>query len=201
MQFLVYLAVLMVSVSTVLLEIHWLTTPPPQPNPAQGASVARPKAEGPNAELSSIYPKRLEPTQPTAQSNGAPTTSGKAPADAATSSSDNARNAQAYAPAPLQNDEGAPARSTNRCDIQACAGAYKSFRASDCTYQPFEGPRRVCSKVPGQRADREQAEGPRYRAGSSHEDLREPSRRARRDSEEDDDGADDMFRFRWRRPW
>jgi hypothetical protein len=29
MQFLVYLTLLMVSVSTVLLEIHWLTTPPP----------------------------------------------------------------------------------------------------------------------------------------------------------------------------
>jgi membrane peptidoglycan carboxypeptidase len=31
------------------------------------------------------------------------------------------------------------------CDVQACAGTYGSFRASDCTYQPFSGgPRRLC---------------------------------------------------------
>ena len=34
MQFLVYLTVLMVSISTVLLEVHWLTSPAPQPKPA-----------------------------------------------------------------------------------------------------------------------------------------------------------------------
>ena len=31
MQFLVYLTVLMVSVSTILLEVHWLTSPAPPP--------------------------------------------------------------------------------------------------------------------------------------------------------------------------
>ena len=30
------------------------------------------------------------------------------------------------------------------CDYQACARTYQSFRASDCTYQPYGGPRRVC---------------------------------------------------------
>jgi hypothetical protein len=33
-----------------------------------------------------------------------------------------------------------------RCDIQACETRYRSFRASDCTYQPFDGPRRFCDK-------------------------------------------------------
>jgi penicillin-binding protein 1A len=33
------------------------------------------------------------------------------------------------------------------CDYQACSSFYHSFRASDCTYQPFEGgPRQVCEK-------------------------------------------------------
>jgi hypothetical protein len=33
-----------------------------------------------------------------------------------------------------------------RCDIGACSSAYRSFRASDCTYQPYSGPRRLCTR-------------------------------------------------------
>lgn len=33
-----------------------------------------------------------------------------------------------------------------RCNIDACAAAYRSFRTSDCTYQPTNGPRRLCTK-------------------------------------------------------
>jgi len=35
----------------------------------------------------------------------------------------------------------------DRCDYQACANAYESFRPSDCTYQPFSGPRRFCDRA------------------------------------------------------
>jgi 1A family penicillin-binding protein len=31
-----------------------------------------------------------------------------------------------------------------RCDYHACASRYRSFRPSDCTYQPYSGPRRIC---------------------------------------------------------
>ena len=34
--------------------------------------------------------------------------------------------------------------SPRSCDYQACSSAYQSFRASDCTYQPYTGTRRVC---------------------------------------------------------
>jgi membrane peptidoglycan carboxypeptidase len=30
------------------------------------------------------------------------------------------------------------------CDVKACGGNYHSFRASDCTYQPWSGPRQIC---------------------------------------------------------
>jgi membrane peptidoglycan carboxypeptidase len=30
------------------------------------------------------------------------------------------------------------------CDVHACAERYRSFRASDCTYQSFSGERRLC---------------------------------------------------------
>jgi hypothetical protein len=31
-----------------------------------------------------------------------------------------------------------------RCNYEACARAYRSFRASDCTYQPYSGRRKLC---------------------------------------------------------
>jgi len=33
-----------------------------------------------------------------------------------------------------------------QCDIAACTAAYHSFRPGDCTYQPSNGPRRLCTK-------------------------------------------------------
>ncbi len=264
MQFLVYLTVLMVSVSTVLLEIHWLTTPPPQPSLTVQASARapRPMVEGPNAELSPVYPKKLEPVRPAqAQSNvqntvglaaagntaagaetaqkpfaettGAVTRSddtGKTAAKLETvqkpvaettgaatraddpskiksaAASDSAHNAQAYAAQPNQNKRDETTTSNNRCDVQAC-GAYKSFRASDCTYQPFDGPRRVCGKAPEQRANREQREEPQRRSLSRREDSSEDSRNVDRKTrwrvyeEDDDDEADDIVMFGRSRRW
>lgn len=30
------------------------------------------------------------------------------------------------------------------CPVAACAARYRTFRASDCTFQPFDGPRKRC---------------------------------------------------------
>jgi membrane peptidoglycan carboxypeptidase len=38
------------------------------------------------------------------------------------------------------NGQGAPPS----CNISACSRAYRSFRPSDCTYQPYSGSRRLC---------------------------------------------------------
>lgn len=32
------------------------------------------------------------------------------------------------------------------CDIEACMAAYRSFRVLDCTFQPYDGPRRLCTR-------------------------------------------------------
>nr|WP_246329584.1 PBP1A family penicillin-binding protein [Chthonobacter rhizosphaerae] len=32
------------------------------------------------------------------------------------------------------------------CNVDLCSRAYRSFRASDCTYQPWRGPRRICER-------------------------------------------------------
>ena len=33
-----------------------------------------------------------------------------------------------------------------KCDVDACALAYRSFTSEDCTYQPLDGPRRLCTR-------------------------------------------------------
>ncbi|MGD9616772.1 MAG: PBP1A family penicillin-binding protein [Alphaproteobacteria bacterium] len=55
------------------------------------------------------------------------------------------------APAAEARTETVPAASSGasspaQCDYRACARAYRSFRASDCTYQPYSGPRRICER-------------------------------------------------------
>jgi hypothetical protein len=221
MQFLVYITVLMVSVSTVLLEIHWLTSPPPQPQPAvqtANATAPRPKVEGPNAALSPIYPTSPQasptdksaanapPAEMPAGTSAAVETSAKAepvqkPAAETTGvavRADDTGEPAAGASVPTSSADRAPdsgaqtvsAGSNNRCNIQACSSAYKSFRESDCTYQPFEGPRRFCEKPPeaGRRLVREENTVPAARRLAKDTELRE----LRRMRQLDDDDADDI---------
>jgi len=50
-------------------------------------------------------------------------------------------DAQAVPPAPV-----AAPKPEVTCNIEACTAAYRTFTASDCTYQPIGGPRRLCTK-------------------------------------------------------
>jgi len=233
MQFLVYLTVLMVSISTVLLEVHWLTSPPPQPKSAvqatQAANVsAQPrKVEGPTAALSPVYPKPAEttpaaqssapqsqPQQSQVSSNPAPAPVAVAvnpePQKSATETTGVAARADEIRESATASAASVSATtSNNRCDVQACAGAYQSFRASDCTYQPFEGPRRVCEKAPGQRTARDQTERVERRQWSRNRDVpprysdRAIGRRVYDDPDEsadDDDDSDRISIFRTRGP-
>ena len=115
MQFLVYLTILMVSISTVLLEIHWLTTPAPQPKPAVQASAPppRPKVEGPSAALSPVYPKKLEPAQP------APSTQNKVQNTVDTAAPSNTAVKAEAAQKPVAETTGAAPRSDDRSKSQS----------------------------------------------------------------------------------
>ena len=48
----------------------------------------------------------------------------------------------------IMNEPAAPAAGAPQplCDVTACAAAYHSFTASDCTYMPSAGVRRLCTK-------------------------------------------------------
>ena len=96
------------------------------------------------------------------------------------------QSAKAEEPSAQKTAQGAVEHISNRCDVQACASAYASFRASDCTYQPFEGARRVCTAPPSQRS----AQGTRPERIALPR-LREAGPRASRSIESlDDDDTD-----------
>jgi hypothetical protein len=225
MQFLVYLTVLMVSISTVLLEVHWLTTPSPQPKPVVQTAppLPVPKAEGPSAALSPIYPKKPEAVQATANpqppATQAPVQQSQAPVNSApvTPNPPAATTGMATRAEDTAQPPGAPATTAaarkvdrqastvppeaatagNRCDVHACASAYKSFRASDCTYQPYEDERRLCTKQPvaarsAARETGDEAAATRRRARDVELRDRQVDRHVRslRDDEDEDDRAD-----------
>jgi penicillin-binding protein 1A len=53
------------------------------------------------------------------------------------------REALATPAAGVLVDDSAPPQS---CNITACSRSYRSFRPSDCSYQPYFGERRLCEK-------------------------------------------------------
>jgi penicillin-binding protein 1A len=58
---------------------------------------------------------------------------------------------------PASDDQaGAAPHASNLCDLQACASTYHSFRAADCTYQPYSGGARRLCPMPARTAAAEQ---------------------------------------------
>jgi BA14K-like protein len=149
MKFIVYVAILLVAAAGLALGLDLLTAPPKklEANAAKPVSAAvrqipitqataqeNVQANGdPNRQLTPIYPAapgkdlpiKDTPVQAAAKEPPVPATNGSAP------------------PAPLS----VPAQtvaSGGACNVDACTAAYRSFRASDCSYQPFEGERKFC---------------------------------------------------------
>jgi cytoskeletal protein RodZ len=129
MSYILYLVVLIVSISSVVFGVDWLAKAP-QPSPpatqtamVRSATPARAKTADNKAKL--IVTDTAKPDAATAATADTPTR----PV---------AGNKTAVAVSQASN---APA-----CNVQACEAAYHTFRASDCTYQPYDGPRRFCNK-------------------------------------------------------
>lgn len=222
MAFLAYVAILLVSISGILLELNWLTQPKLDAKPAMHAMSAPPsaavrrvvaKVDRPNAERDPVYPKQADAPPAIEMSAEAPKAA-TAPAvaevpmpparpqEAEQANAGDPPPAAAAQPQAIANAslaEKASVTAKLQCDVAACAGAYTSFRESDCTFQPYEGPRRLCAAPPA--AQQRSAErGPRREASRLDRDARysDPGadRRAPprlRDSEldvDDGDGSD-----------
>jgi hypothetical protein len=109
-------AVLVVAVCNIVFGLTWVSATGPQTRPA--AAIVG--------------------------TGAAPLAAGQtAPANAGVLQTD---GSDAAAPTRAPIAPAAGERAQPKCDVNACAEAYRSFRASDCTYQPSGGPRRLCSK-------------------------------------------------------
>jgi BA14K-like protein len=102
---------------------------------------AKPAADTKPAAEAAVTPQQTQPPAPAQQaSQPAPPQMAAATPDDRGEPQQRAAAAAAPAAAPVAQ------QAAGHCDIQTCTQAYSSFRASDCTYQPFSGPRRVCGK-------------------------------------------------------
>lgn len=124
-----YSAVVLVAAGSVVMGLDWMSAPmPPMPAPKNVVFAPPPPPPPPRATAtSSPTPNASQSLNQSPSVNAAPAASVAAPV------------APPIAP-PLA------AAVKIRCDADACAAAYRSFRESDCTYNPSYGPRRLCTK-------------------------------------------------------
>ena len=137
MSFLVYFFVLLVAAGSVIFGLDMtqapLNPPPYATLPATAARSATPQVARAPAPASTVGVQTSPATTASVATKG------------------NAATAMASA----THEEATPAKTTDapvtavagRCNIEACSAAYHSFRASDCTYQPYDGERRACTKT------------------------------------------------------
>jgi len=156
-----YIVVLVVSVTSVLFGLDWLSTPlPPHAKPPVHVAVSTqapsPQAQAPRAAnaIKSTAPAeaikqeaQAAPSAPRAPASPAAGTADSV-APASPSGADTAAAAGTVGDAqPDTTATIAPSAAAPRCNVHVCAVAYRSFRASDCTWQPLDGgPRRQCTK-------------------------------------------------------
>jgi BA14K-like protein len=130
-KFMLYSAVLLVAVCNIVFGLYSMSGPPAKPAAATRAPPVAAVQSAPgypgNVQTEGNAPAAVPNDAPSAKAAGRPTRP----------------LAQAAGQAAGQvAADGAPAK----CDVDACTAAYFSFRASDCTYMPTGGGRRLCTK-------------------------------------------------------
>src|SRR5664280_787253 len=127
-------AVLAVALCNVMFGMDWLAERPAARPLAAVTGVAEPPM------LASPPVQAVRPAPPAA--------AGSPPLQGNTAAAPPAKGATRPNAAAQPNAPAAPAtaEAPPKCDIAACAAAYHSFTASDCTYMPSAGVRRLCTK-------------------------------------------------------
>lgn len=172
-------AILMVSASGVMFGLDWRPVPEPHylpathvavvnhslpPSPAATEAVSPPIVAAVPATAPVTTAKPAEPAKIVAGAQPIPPAAEFKPASPAPSTLNPSPVAAGLPPAvdppppAAVTDASAPsadiaaAEPAPKCDVRACAAAYFTFRAADCTYQPSNGERRFCDKGHPQRA-------------------------------------------------
>lgn len=124
MPLIAYVAIMVVALFSVALE--WDTLVAPSDSAVREMQAANPPP---------MPPPQLDTAQPppAADQTPQPKTAAVAPPGA---------NAGAV----VKTGDEAPKPAAPACDVDACSAAYRTFRASDCTYAPSLGERRLCTK-------------------------------------------------------
>jgi hypothetical protein len=152
-KFIAVCAVLAVALCNVVFGMDWLAERPPVRPLAAVTGVAEPPmAASPPVQAVRPAVPAAAGSPPLQGNTAAPPAKGATRPNAA--SQTNAPAApQIGAPQPdaaiiIMNEPAAPAAGAPQplCDVTACAAAYHSFTASDCTYMPSAGVRRLCTK-------------------------------------------------------
>jgi hypothetical protein len=143
MPFLIYVAIALVTVFGVIVEMDVLVEPTRH---VERAAIQAQQSLPPTLPAGALRAQVKKPAPPVVEKAAAnppavlakPATA-KVVDDAAAA---NATAATIAAPEPsIAEKEPQP-----KCDVVACQAAYFTFTPTDCTYQPSNGPRRLCSK-------------------------------------------------------
>jgi hypothetical protein len=144
MSLLLYVLVLLISASSVVLGFGWLSAPQPHynvPTPQVASNAPSNLTTAPKDE-GRANPPQLSDIKAVEASQAAPP------------------KAAVSVPASTEKTEVVTTPASNpelpACDIQACTAAHPSFRASDCTYKTYRGPRRLCTRGTPRVADQEE---------------------------------------------
>jgi BA14K-like protein len=109
------------------------------PNVARGVQTEAVKSQSSAGEAKPVQIEAVNSQSPGAaakiQDNVTPTSSHDA----------NAKGAEAQI-SEGQASSGQTSANPPRCNVSLCESHYQSFRASDCTYQPYSGPRQYCGR-------------------------------------------------------
>lgn len=173
MAFVLYFFILLVSAAGVMFGLDLVTSPlPSTPNVPIGHSSERyaslpaekrkiepqaPKtaanqendANVTDHSLTPIYPASPGPSAPMEMARTGPAeqdrpVTGQPQRETTASVAERETPASVAEPTKVAKVE--PTVPAPRCNVEACSSAYRSFTAADCTYQPLQGPRRLCEK-------------------------------------------------------
>ena len=152
-KFIAVCAVLAVALCNVVFGMDWVAERlPVRPLAAVTGVTEPPMAASPPVQAARPPPPAAAGSPPLKGNTAAPPAKGATRPPAAAQTNEPAAPkigaSQPDAALIIMNEPAVPATAETppKCDIAACAAAYHSFTASDCTYMPSAGVRRLCTK-------------------------------------------------------